>query len=159
MARKTSVAAAAIARPAVLPGQELPHLMPCVKPAMPATDYFIEEDGLTFAGKHVLLDFWGCENLDQLDVIERAFRQGALAAGATLLDVRLHCFESSGGISGVAILAESHISIHTWPERGYAALDIFMCGKCDPYKAVAVLREALSPETIGLHEQRRGLTT
>ncbi|MGB1548680.1 MAG: adenosylmethionine decarboxylase [Alphaproteobacteria bacterium] len=138
-------------------GQERPHATP-VKAANAAVDYFIEKDGLAYAGLHVLLDFWGCKNLDDLEVIEGALRAAVAAAGATLLDINLHHFTTSGGVSGVAVLAESHISIHTWPERSYAALDIFMCGNCDPYKAIPILREAFQPTAVQLHEQRRGLT-
>ena len=55
------------------------------------------------------------------------------------------------------VLAESHISIHTWPERNFASIDIFMCGACDPYESVPALKEAFKPETFNLSEQRRGL--
>ncbi len=154
MAQRISVANRAVPRE-----QQFPKPAPHLKTVTPSPDYFIERDGQVFAGMHLLLDFWGCDNLDQLETVEQAFRDAIDAAGATLLNLHLHHFESSGGLSGVAILAESHISIHTWPERGYAALDIFMCGGCDPHNAVAVLREALRPETVRLHEQRRGVAT
>jgi S-adenosylmethionine decarboxylase len=84
-------------------------------------------------------------------------RDSAAAAGATLLHVHLHHFGPNAGLSGVAVLAESHISIHTWPERGYAAIDVFMCGACDPYKAVPVMREAFEPGNVQLSEQKRGI--
>ena len=122
-------------------------------------DYFVEKDGLKFAGTHLLLDMWGAHNLGDEVVIERALRQAAIAAGATTLHVHLKKFGEEGGVSGVLVLAESHISIHTWPERGFAALDIFMCGKCDPYQAIGVLKEALRPDFIQLNEQKRGLVT
>ena len=60
-------------------------------------------------------------------------------------------------MSGVLVLAESHISIHTWPERDFAAVDIFMCGACNPYRSLPVLKETFSPTSILLAEQRRGL--
>ena len=121
------------------------------------TDYFVEKDGVKFAGRHLLLDMWGAKHLDDEVLIERAMRQAAIAAGATTLHVHLKKFGEEGGVSGVLVLAESHISIHTWPERGFAALDIFMCGTCDPYKGVQVLKEALEPESMQLNEARRGL--
>ena len=54
------------------------------------------------------------------------------------------------------VLAESHISIHTWPERDFAAIDIFMCGACDPHRSIPVLRETFKPASVVLDEQRRG---
>ncbi len=120
-------------------------------------DYFVERNGLCFAGTHLLVDLWKARNLDDPAVVERALTEAAEACGATLLHVHLHQFSPSGGISGVAVLAESHISIHTWPERGFAAVDIFMCGACDPYRAIPVLRRVLATDVIQLSEQKRGL--
>ena len=60
------------------------------------------------------------------------------------------------GISGVAVLAESHVSVHTWPERGYAAFDIFMCGNADPHKAYSVLEQAFAPKRIVRAAHMRG---
>ena len=60
-------------------------------------------------------------------------------------------------MSGVLVLAESHISIHTWPERDFAAIDIFMCGACNPYHGIPALKAAFAPASINLGEQRRGL--
>jgi len=67
------------------------------------------------------------------------------AAGAVLLKIFLHEFPSSGGVTGVVLLEESHMSIHTWPEKGYAAIDIFMCGRADPRRALDVLILQLKP--------------
>jgi S-adenosylmethionine decarboxylase len=60
-------------------------------------------------------------------------------------------------VSGVLVLAESHVSIHTWPEKSYAALDIFVCGVCDPYLAIPVLKRGFLPERVQLAEHRRGM--
>jgi S-adenosylmethionine decarboxylase len=130
-----------------------PH---CTSSAEPK-DYFVHRDGLCFAGTHLLIDLDGAEHLDDLEVVESALRRSAEIAGATILNVDLHHFEPNGGISGVVVLAESHISIHTWPERKFAALDIFMCGECDPYRAIPVLKEAFGPTAVQLTEQKRGL--
>jgi S-adenosylmethionine decarboxylase len=119
-------------------------------------DYFVERDGQRFAGTHLIVDLWGARNLDDLGRVETALRDAATAAGATLLHIHLHHFTPNGGISGVAVLAESHISIHTWPEREYAALDVFMCGDCDPHRSVPVLRDAFAPADITVEELRRG---
>ena len=122
-----------------------------------APDYFVQRDGQTFAGSHILLDLWDATNLDDMELIDRTMRDAVAAAGATLLHLHLHRFTPEGGVSGVAVLAESHISIHTWPERSFAALDIFMCGSCDPHKAVAVLEKTFRPGRTVLKEERRGL--
>ena len=79
-----------------------------------------------------------------------------LECGATLLHIHLHHFTPNGGVSGVAVLAESHISIHTWPERGYAALDVFMCGAAEPQRSVDVLRAAFQPKRLVVGEHLRG---
>ncbi len=123
----------------------------------PRKDYFVERDGLVFAGSHLLVDFWGASGLDDQELIETALREAVDACGATLLHIHLHRFTGNGGISGVAVLAESHISVHSWPERGFAAFDIFMCGACDPFNAVPVLRRYFQPETVQLSENKRGL--
>ncbi|MBS0639008.1 MAG: adenosylmethionine decarboxylase [Acetobacteraceae bacterium] len=120
-------------------------------------DYFVEKDGVKFAGTHLLVDLWGASNLADPQHIDRALRDAAEAAGATILHGHFHHFSPNGGVSGVLVLAESHISIHTWPERNFAAIDIFMCGACNPYHGIPALKAAFQPESINLGEQRRGL--
>jgi S-adenosylmethionine decarboxylase len=121
-------------------------------------DYFIERDGVRYAGGHLLLDLWGARNLTDPEAIEAVLREAARAAGATILHTHLHQFGDNGGVSGVVVLAESHISIHTWPERDFAAIDIFMCGACDPHKSVPPLQQAFQPADLKISEHRRGLT-
>lgn len=121
-----------------------------------ASDHFVTRDGMTFAGTHLLVDLWGARRLDELGHVEAALREAVAASRATLLHIHLHHFTPNGGISGVAVLAESHISIHTWPERGYAALDVFMCGNADPQAAIPVLDRAFAPARIEVEELRRG---
>jgi S-adenosylmethionine decarboxylase len=120
-------------------------------------DHFVTLNGQTFAGRHLIIDFWEAEGLDDKDRIEQAMIDAVEAAGATLLHIHLHTFTPTGGISGVAVLAESHISVHTWPERGYAAFDVFMCGSAEPKKALSVLKEALTPKRFVLAEHKRGV--
>src|SRR5580698_9643985 len=120
-------------------------------------DYFVEKDGVKFAGMHLLVDLWGARELTDPAAIDRALRAAAEAANATILHSHFHHFGPDGGVSGVLVLAESHISIHTWPERDFAAIDIFMCGACDPYESLPVLQEAFAPASMQLGEQRRGL--
>lgn len=114
-------------------------------------------DALPFApGLHLLVDLRACRGLRDAEGIERTLREAAAACEATVLDVMLHNFGESGGITGVALLAESHISIHTWPETGYAAVDIFMCGSCDPRRALPVLDKWFSPGGTRITEHQRG---
>lgn len=80
-------------------------------------------------GQHLLADLYGCVRLTEAAVVERALREAAEAGGATTLHVEVHGFGEGQGVTGVALLAESHISIHTWPEHGFAAVDLFLCGK------------------------------
>lgn len=119
-------------------------------------DFFIERNGVRFAGTHLIVDLWGCERLDEIDHIDTAMREGVEAAGATLLHIHLHHFTPNNGVSGVAVLAESHISVHTWPECGYAAFDVFMCGDARPDKAVEVLKQYFRPRRVGVTEHLRG---
>jgi S-adenosylmethionine decarboxylase len=120
------------------------------------TDYFVERDGMKFAGTHLLVDLWGASRLDDPAHIDAALREAAVTAGATILHSHFHHFTPNGGVSGVVVLAESHISIHTWPERDFAAVDIFMCGACDPHRSIPILQQAFQPAKVDLDEQRRG---
>ena len=122
-----------------------------------SNDHFKIQDGVRFAGAHLLLDMWGAGHLDDPEILGQAMRAAARAAEATLLHLHLHHFSPQGGVSGVAVLAESHISVHTWPEHGFAAFDIFMCGAAHPHLAAKTLRDALHPSRIELNELRRGL--
>nr|WP_307725129.1 adenosylmethionine decarboxylase [Pararhodospirillum oryzae] len=103
------------------------------------------------------MDLWHATGLDDIDLIERTMREAVEVAEATLLHIHLHHFSPNGGVSGVAVLAESHISIHTWPECGYAALDLFMCGNAQPEKAVPVFRQAFKAGHANLSEHKRGM--
>lgn len=122
-------------------------------------DHFITRNGVEYAGTHIILDLWGASNLDDLQIMEQAMRKAVVEAGATLLHIHLHHFTPNGGISGVAVLAESHISVHTWPERNFAAFDVFMCGDAKPELTIPVLQDAFSPEHISVSEHLRGAKT
>ncbi len=122
-------------------------------------DHFVQRDGTEFAGTHLIADLWGASRLDDLDHMERALREAVIAAGATLLHIHLHHFTPNGGISGVAVLAESHISVHTWPERDFAAFDVFMCGDARPAEAIDVLKRAFSPTRTHVGEHLRGIVS
>jgi S-adenosylmethionine decarboxylase len=117
---------------------------------------FIAERGGKVVGTHLVIDLIGAERLDDLAHVEQMLRTCVAATGTTLLHIHLHHFTPNGGISGVAVLAESHISIHSWPEHGYAALDIFVCGAADPHRAVEVMRTAFRPRRMVIGEYLRG---
>lgn len=119
-------------------------------------DFFIERNGKRYAGTHLIVDLFGARRLDDLEHIDATLKRCADAAGATLLNVHLHHFTPNGGVSGVAVLAESHISIHSWPEADYAALDVFMCGDAEPEKCIEILREAFSVRDVVVKTHHRG---
>lgn len=127
-----------------------------IQPELTAEDHFICVDGKEYAGTHLIIDLLGAQNLDNAALIEKAFRDCVTACGATLLHIHTHVFEPNGGVSGVAVLAESHISTHTWPEREYAAFDVFMCGAAEPHKAIDILRDAFSAREVRVTEILRG---
>ncbi len=111
---------------------------------------------MRYDGIHLIVDLWGAERLDDLAHVEATLRDAVTAAKATLLHIHLHHFTPNQGISGVAVLAESHISLHTWPENGYPALDVFMCGGAEPQATIEVLREAFKPDRLAVEEILRG---
>jgi S-adenosylmethionine decarboxylase len=141
------------------------HAVPVVRggtpdAASPTTDqvapgHFSVRNGVRCAGAHLIVDLYGARRLNDIEHIEATLRQCITAARATLLHIHLHRFQPAG-VSGVAVLAESHISIHTWPDAGYAALDIFMCGKANPDACVPILREAFKASRIAVGELLRG---
>ncbi|MEX0305570.1 MAG: adenosylmethionine decarboxylase [Leisingera sp.] len=118
-------------------------------------DHFIRRDGKVFAGTHLIIEVMKGTGLDCEERIQNAFRKCVDVCGATLLHIHTHKF-SPQGVSGVAVLAESHISVHTWPEIGYGAFDVFMCGDAQPWKAVDVLKEAFSTDLVEVRELLRG---
>lgn len=118
-------------------------------------DHFIREDGQVFAGRHLIIEVVNGRGLDEEARIQQAFRDCVDECGATLLHIHTHKF-SPQGVSGVAVLAESHISVHTWPEIGYGAFDVFMCGDADPWRSVGVLKAAFATDDVRVRELRRG---
>jgi S-adenosylmethionine decarboxylase len=118
-------------------------------------DHFATRNGVRCAGVHLIVDLHEADGLDDIDLIEETLRRCTDAARATLLHIHLHHFHPNG-VSGVAVLAESHISIHTWPDARYAAVDVFMCGSADPDACVPVLREAFKASRVEVNEILRG---
>jgi S-adenosylmethionine decarboxylase len=112
---------------------------------------------LKSVGRHMILELWGCSNLNSVDIVEQALRDMVDATDTTLLDLRVYPF-SPIGVTGVAIVSESHIMIHTWPEHGYAAVDVFTCGEQrSPDAAIPVIKEYFAPERIQVMEMNRGI--
>ena len=110
------------------------------------------------AGQHLLADLYGSDAFLLTDAagIDALLRGAAQAAGARILHSHFHTFGPGAGITGVLLLAESHISLHTWPEDGFAAADIFMCGQARPELALEVITAALRPAAQDVRTLVRG---
>ncbi|MET0341083.1 MAG: adenosylmethionine decarboxylase [Polyangiales bacterium] len=110
------------------------------------------------AGAHLLVEALGCTPavLNDAEALERLLRRAAGAIGARVVQAAFHRF-SPQGVTGFLLLEESHLSLHTWPERGYAALDLFTCGAVDPEGALPALREGLGAERLEVVRVARGL--
>lgn len=108
-------------------------------------------------GKHLLLDMYGADCLSDSEYIEKSLINAAKICGATVLNSHFHHFGENMGVTGVVLLAESHMSIHTWPENNFAAIDLFMCGSCNPEKAIVPLRNAFKPEKLDVSCHDRGM--
>jgi S-adenosylmethionine decarboxylase len=109
-------------------------------------------------GRQLVVELWGCaRNTDDADAIRDGLLRAVDRAGASVIEIHVHRFNPHG-VSGMALLAESHVSVHTWPEIRYVALDVFTCGEgVAPEKAVEALRDLFRPERTSLIEIRRGL--
>ena len=118
-------------------------------------DFLSTRNGVRFAGTHLIIDLYDAERLNDICFIEETLLKCIKSAKATLLNIHLHPFEPDG-VSGVAVLAESHISVHTWPEHNYAAFDVFMCGDTLPEICIEIMREAFKPGHISVSEHLRG---
>ena len=110
-------------------------------------------------GRHILAEYYGCDIhiLNNLELIEDYMQKAVIESGATIIDSTFHKF-SPHGVSGVIVIAESHMALHTWPEYGYAAVDFFTCGdRVDPMKAFDYMKNKLKPENYSSKELKRGL--
>jgi S-adenosylmethionine decarboxylase len=104
-------------------------------------------------GRHLIVDFHGCPDPFKAAGLKVLLTEAAQAAGATILGAQAHDFGGDGGATAFVMLAESHISAHTWPEHGLVAIDIFMCGGAEAEAALSYLRDALQPmrEQVTVH--------
>jgi len=109
-------------------------------------------------GRHILAEFFDCDNdiLDDTEKIELIMKRAAIECGATIISSTFHEFNPHG-VSGVVVIAESHLAIHTWPEYGYAAVDVFTCGETvDPAVAKTVIQEHLDAQDAKMVQINRG---
>lgn len=111
-------------------------------------------------GTHLIADAWQAPAnvLNDPEHIRHALIEAIAAGDATLIDLCVHQF-SPHGVTATATLAESHIAIHTWPEHGYFAADLFFCGLGKPKKAMKLLQTALGAKEVKLREIERGFPT
>jgi S-adenosylmethionine decarboxylase len=110
-------------------------------------------------GRHVISELWGCnaEKLNDMKFIEETFVDAALRSGAEVREVAFHKF-APHGVSGVVIISESHLTIHSFPEHGYASIDVYTCGdRIDPNVAANFIAEALEADTRENVELPRGM--
>ena len=109
-----------------------------------------------YAGLHIIAEFWGSKTIEDSKEIEKILVTAAREGGNTPLKVIIHKF-SPQGITGVVLLAESHIAIHAWPEYSYLAIDIFTCGeKAFPEKSLDYLRKEFEPKRVDIKRIKRG---
>jgi S-adenosylmethionine decarboxylase len=114
---------------------------------------------LSALGRHVLAELYGCspEILNNRTRVEEIMVNAALEAGAEIREVAFHQF-SPQGVSGVVVISESHLAIHTWPEHGYAAVDVFTCGRSvDPWVSCYYLKKSFESERMAAKEIQRGI--
>jgi len=110
-------------------------------------------------GKHILVEFFQCDEqaLNDVKHIREAMIEATRRSGATMVTENFHHF-SPHGVSGVIVIMESHLTIHTWPEYGYAAVDLFTCGETvDPWIGFDVLKDKLESKEYKYFEMKRGL--
>src|ERR1051325_3767178 len=108
-------------------------------------------------GRHFLIELWQADNLDKPDVGEEALVETVRATGGTLLHTSVTPFPN-GAYSGVCVIAESHVTIHTWPEHGYAAVDMFTCGANMDFEAgIEMLKKYFVPGSIQITQVMRGI--
>ena len=110
-------------------------------------------------GRHLIAELSDCpgELLNDSAILEKAMKEAARVSGATVVNSAFHRYNPQG-LSGIIVIAESHLSVHTWPEYGYAAIDCFTCGtSVDPWKALEYLKNALKCGSMAVSEIKRGI--
>lgn len=114
------------------------------------------KNGTNYTGTHLIVEFWDSETIEDPQKIEAILAQAAKVSKNVPLDIKIHKFTPQG-LTGFILLAESHISIHTWPEKKYVAIDIFSCGKeSKPYLGLKYLENQFHPKKVKVKEIKRG---
>lgn len=121
--------------------------------------HLLEGDNFIYAGNHIIFDFWGSDDMLNEELIIKSCVEGVEVAGATVLHNHFHTFGEGMGLTGVLVLSESHLSLHTWPEIGLMTFDIYMCGEANPLVALDHLRKKLNPKKITMTSLKRGAFT
>jgi S-adenosylmethionine decarboxylase proenzyme len=111
------------------------------------------------AGIHLFIDMWDAKNTDDAAAVSKAVDLAVQYASATLLESCFRKFGDDGGVTGFAILAESHICVNTWHEEKMVAVDVFFCGSLDPYQCVPAFQQIFEPRRIDISEHKRLLAT
>ena len=117
--------------------------------------YFVQNKNKNGVGKHLIAEFCGCQEISAVKEMDKILKTAVKKMGATMVGIKIHRFFPRG-ITAIALIAESHISIHTWPEFEYAAVDIFTCGEKDPWPALRFLEKALGAKKVKVKERKRG---
>ena len=111
-----------------------------------------------YLGRHLIAEFHGCppKVIDDAEFLERVLVESVVKAGGNVVGKLFHKFKPQG-VTGIIAISESHVSIHTWPENGYVALDAFTCGsEMDPWVVYRELKEKIKPEKVKVIELKRG---
>ena len=120
---------------------------------------YLGTENAGYLGRHILAEFFGCNPnvLNNVELIQEKMTQAAVECGATVVQTCFHMFNPYG-VSGVVIISESHLAIHTWPELGYAAVDLFTCGEaCDPMVAYKFLKKLFNAKNTSYTQLNRGI--
>lgn len=118
--------------------------------------HLIRHPDYVYAGNHLIFDFWGSEEIQNQKLIIESCHTGVTRAGAHILHSHFHEFGDGCGMTGVVVLSESHLSLHTWPEINLMTFDIYMCGTASPKMALDYLKEHLKPKKVVLLDLKRG---
>lgn len=122
-------------------------------------NHLLTDGNDVFAGRHVIFDVYGSPYCKDIKYVQQAMIEGVLEVGATIIDTNFHSFGDNYGFTGVIVLSESHASVHTWPEVQLMTFDIYMCGTCNPVKAMEVILSKLHHKRCEIVHLKRGVVS